>query len=184
MYTRKPKPLNCVNCAESALNLNFCKLQGNLQKLNQIFIVIVLYESRSMVKRRPSRFSPRPSIYFTASPACIAPITPATAPSTPSTGLGRPHSSSRSPVACARRTVEYSQLPGKLPYRGIDPWRTDGGAGVVDEVARDEVVGAVEKQVVAGDKRLGILCSQKSGDGLNLDFTVEFPQPCGGMGCL
>lgn len=125
-----------------------------------------------------------PASSLSASVASMAPMTAGTPPSTPlraarcaaqrlAVGIERC-------VADPAAVVEEAHLPVEGANRAVDPRPPRGGAGVVDEVTRREVIAAVDHQVVGGREPLGVFGREPLGDAVEARRRREGREPAAG----
>ena len=148
-------------------------------------------ESASYIKSLPASPSPMPSTSLITSTACSVPSTPATGPSTPASSqlatvpAAAPRGIGSGSSAAAARLVrlvgaEGGEIAVELAERREYQRFFGEIAGIVDEVAGGEIVGAVSHDVVAGDDFEGVLSGEPEGHGLGHNVRIEGPAEGGG----
>ena len=131
-----------------------------------------------MVKSLPSSGSPNPASSFSASEASRDGADDA--------GHGLRTPAERLAVgveiriAAPPQVVEDADLPVEGPDRAVDPRPPTRRAGIVDQVARREVVAAVHHQVESRGQLPGIGCGQPLREALEARVRREGGEPFGG----
>ncbi len=98
-------------------------------------------------------------------------------------GAGRGWLGEEAAVGGATAEVEDARLTLEALNRSVNERATGEHAGVVDEVTRGKIVGAVEDDVVSGDECEGIIMSETGDDRRDLDQWIQSAQTgSGGFG--
>ena len=126
--------------------------------------------------------SPMPVISLIASVAWITPMTPGSTPSTPpsaqlGTRPGRRRLRIQAAVARAVLRREHRRLPFEPEDAAVGVRLAEQHARVVGQIARREVVGAVEDDVVGLEQLQRVLRRQRRLVGLDLDVRIDRVQP-------
>src|SRR5882724_11529313 len=141
------------------------------------------FSSRNFIPRasksskRPMRLSPRPRISLMVSIAWMEPTIPGRTPRTPPSAQQgtRPGGGFRIEAAVAR-TIGHSEnggLPFESEDRAVDVGLSQEDAGIVDEIARGKIVGAIDDDVEVFEKFESVGASQLRFERLDLNVRVQ-----------
>lgn len=97
-------------------------------------------------------------------------------------GAGRGWLGEEAAVGGAAAEIEDAGLAFEALDRAVDEWAVGEHAGVVDEIARGKIVGAVEDDVVRGDEGEGVGAREAGDDGRDGEKRIEREQAAGGGG--